>query len=152
MAVAAGCSKAPARQSLQGWILEEAREVGPCWFRMDHAWLFHSTEWNLQIDMRVENTGGEQARCAYDIRAVSDSGESITESVSGAVTLRPEGSRDVRGSAIETHLTGIQGGPGEGAWVYVELTHGYWPVGDTIKLHATPSRERPPSEDAWNPR
>jgi hypothetical protein len=147
-----GCGKTPPRQSLQGWILEESREVGPCWFRMDHAWLYHSSEWHLQTDVVLQNTGAENARCGFDMRAVSASGEAITHDVSEAVELPPGESRNISKTAIEANLTGIVGSASEDAWVYVRLTHGYWPIGESVELHATPARDRPPAGESWNPR
>lgn len=142
---AAACSKPPPRAALSGWALEEPLEVGSCRFRMIAAWLYHSTEWHLELDATIENTGPEKRRCELDVRAVTDGGNVLTDAAKDGRELAPGELTDVSTSVREANMTGFSGGAAEDAWLFCQLTDGYWPFGTTVKVHATPARERPPS-------
>jgi hypothetical protein len=143
LAVLAGCGGAPPRSSLSGWIIEESYDVGPCRFRRGELWLYHTSEFNLRIQLAIDNIGSEPAHCAFDMQAVNAAGKAVTDAASGAVDLAPQEGLDLTASATEANLTGISSGGADDAWIYVKLTHGYPVIGETRELHATPSRDLP---------
>lgn len=138
------CGKPPPRAALEGWPIEQELDVGACRFRLASAALFHSTHWQLMIDVHLENVGPEKQRCEIDVRGVTAGGNELTDSATAGVELQPGESMDVSKTAKEANMTGFSGGAAEDAWLYVQLTEGRWPIGTTKKVHATPARVRPP--------
>ncbi|MEX1366824.1 MAG: hypothetical protein AB1Z98_27100 [Nannocystaceae bacterium] len=140
-----GCDgSARARSTLAGWPPGEPVVAGTCSFVLVQADLYHSTEWHLDVEIRGENIGAEAARCSFSARAMTSSDTKLTDAAKGGQELAPgEGFvREV--SSRETDTTGMSSGAQEGAWVYVELQQGRWPMAKTTAVQVTPQRVRPP--------
>jgi len=144
LSILAGCDRAPPpRDGLSGWPPGEPVEVGGCRFLLSQASLWHETEWHLEVKLSAERTGTEAAHCGYSAQAVTSVGTALTKAVSGGGKLGPGELRDLVGNAREAAETGLSSGPAEGAWVYVELSEGRWPLATSKGVHATPDRARP---------
>lgn len=141
----AACDRAPPpREGLPGWPPGEAVEVGACRFLLSQANLWHATEWHLEVKLSAERSGSEAAYCGYSIQAVTQPGTALTRAATGGGKLGPGEVREHMALAREAAETGLSSGPAEGAWVYVELAEGRWPMANTKGVHVSPDRVRPP--------
>lgn len=144
LVVTAACdAKPPPRDSVNGWPPGEPVQVGSCSFVLNRAHLWHSTQWQLEVDITAENVGTEAVQCGAAVRAATEL-DVLTEVGKGGGKRQPGVSEMFTVRAREADLTGMSTGAGEGAWVYVELSQGRWPMADTVGVHVSPERVRPP--------
>lgn len=136
-------AKPPSRDSVDGWPPGQPVQVGSCSFVLNRAHLWHSTQWQLEVDVTSENVGAEAVHCGAAVRATTDL-DVLTEVGKGGGKRQPGVSEKFTLRAREADLTGMSTGPAEGAWVYVELSQGRWPMADTVGVHVSPERVRPP--------
>jgi hypothetical protein len=141
----AACDRAPpARDGLSGWPPGDPVEVGACRFLLSQANLWHSTEWHLEVKLSAEGIGAEAAHCGYSVQAVTLHGSVLTGAATGRSKLGPGEVREHLALAREANETGTSSGSAEGAWVYVELSEGRWPMATSKGVHVSPDRVRPP--------
>lgn len=144
-ALASGCDgDAPPRDGLHGWPPGEPAVAGACSFVLTRANLYHSTEWHLDVEITGENTGNEEVTCGFSARAVTSSNSSLTDAAKGSASLPPGERFTKEAGSREADVTGLSSGAEEGAWVYVELSEGSWPMAKTTGVHVSPDRVRPP--------
>lgn len=142
---APGCDGGgPARSTLEGWPPGEPLEAGACRFRLTSATLYHSTEWHLGVEIEAENTGSEAVKCGFSAQAMTSVDTPLTDAAKGSGMLPPTEGWSKRGQAREADTTGLSKGPAEGAWVYIEVSEGRWPLAETTGVQITPERIRPP--------
>lgn len=140
-----GCdADAPPRDTLNGWPPGEPAVAGSCSFILTQANLYHSTEWHLDLKLTGTNTGNEEVKCGFSAQAVTSSNTPLTGAAKGSETLPPGEGFTKEASSREADMTGLSSGAEEGAWVYVELSEGSWPMAKTTGVHVTPDRIRPP--------
>jgi len=142
---ATACDQIPARGTLQGWPPGEPVVVGACTFFLKRASLYHSTEWHLDVEVGAANTGVESAYCGFSAQALNQSDVPLTDAAKGGRELPPSEEMVESSIAREANVTGSSSGRAEGAWVYVELSEGHWPVATRSGVIVTPERVRPPS-------
>lgn len=144
LVVPLGCDDAPAKSTLLGWPPGEAVEVGTCRFLLKKAEIYHSSEWHLEAEVYAENTGTESLYCSYSARLMTASDTPLTDAAKAGTELGPDEDWAREAMSREANMTGMSSGAAEGAWVYVELGAGRWPMGDRTGVHVDPERIRPP--------
>ena len=138
------CDEVPARSILSGWPPGEPVRAGACEFLLQSAALYHSTEWHLEVKVEARNTGPEAVRCAFSARAMTSSDTALTKAAEQSGELAPGDGWVHEAASREVNETGMSSGGAEGAWVYVELTEGHWPMDTSARVSVEPERTRPP--------
>jgi len=139
------CDRTPAKASLNGWPPGEPVVAGNCEFLLKTATLYHSTEWHLDVEVLAANVGTEKAYCSYSARAMTVSDTALTDQAKNGSDLGADEEEVSAAAAEEANVTGISSGAAEDAWVYVELSEGYWPMDTSVGVSVFPERIRPPS-------
>ncbi len=139
------CDRTPSKGSINGWPPGEPVVAGNCEFLLKKATLYHSTEWHLDVEVLSANVGTEKTYCSFSAQAMTASDTSLTDAAKSGSDLGAEEEIVSAASAREANVTGISSGPAEDAWVYVELSDGYWPMDTSVGVYVHPERIRPPS-------
>lgn len=139
------CDEAPARHSLRSWPPGEPMQMGACEFLLERGAIYHSTEWHLEVELRARNTGTESTHCAFSAQLVSSSNTELTRTAKASGDLPPQDEWVREAAAREANETGMSKGSAEGAWIYVELSEGQWPISNSVGVAVEdPERIRPP--------
>lgn len=141
----AGCDSIPAPGGLPGWNVGQTQQVGVCEVQLRRLGYYHSTSWNMEVEVEMRNLSDDDQRCAWSAQLVSATKKPMTESVGEGRTMTPGEVADIQRLAREKDLTGFSGRPSEGDWVLLVVTQGQPVIGDESKFHATPERLRPPN-------
>lgn len=141
---AAACDKVPAKGTLNGWPPGEPTVAGTCEFRLERAVVYHSSEWHLEVEVEADNVGPKSAYCAFAAQLVTAQNTALTRVAKNGGETKPEDGWLKEASSRETNETGMSTGAAEGAWVYVELSEGHWPMDTSVGVYVTPERVRPP--------
>ncbi len=139
-----GCDDLPTRNSVHNWPTVSPIQTGSCQYSLKDARLWHTTEWHLEVEVRAVNIGVEEAYCSFSARAMTSSNTALTDKVKAGEDLAPNAEWERISHAREASTTGLSHGAAEGAWVYMELSDGYWPIATTAPVQVEPDRVRRP--------
>ncbi len=132
------------KNTLNGWPPGEPVVAGNCEFYLKKATFYHSNEFHLDVEILGTNTGTKKVYCGFAARVMTSSDTELTDAAKGGADVPPEEERTWEAHGREANVTGISTGPAEGAWVYVKLSEGHWPMDTSVAVYANPERIRPP--------
>lgn len=141
---AVACDHVPERSTLGGWPPGEPVLASACEFLLQRAAIYHSTEWHLEVKVVARNTGRKPAHCAFSARLMTSSDTVLTDPAEASGELEPEQEWTREAASREANETGMSKGQAEGAWVYVKLSEGHWPLQTSTGVVVSPERVRPP--------
>ncbi|MEM7153484.1 MAG: hypothetical protein AAF799_11625 [Myxococcota bacterium] len=152
LAFTLGCTSAlascdgsiPSRSTVSPWPTGEAIEAGSCRFVLTRADLYHSSSWNLEVEITATNEGPERTKCGFSAQTATSSDTALTNAASISGSLGPNESWTRMAYSREANLTGMSSGSADGAWALIEVSEGTWPLGETTTVRVTPQRTRPP--------
>ena len=138
------CDRVPARNTLGVWPPGEPVLAGSCEFLLQRAAVYHSTEWHLEVEVVARNAGRKSAYCAFSAQLMTSSDTVLTDAAQASGDLEPKQEWTREAASREANETGMSTGQAEGAWVYVKLSDGHWPLQTTTGVVVSPERVRPP--------
>lgn len=143
----AGCdSGVPDKSTINGWPPGEPLTAGFCEFLLTKATLYHSDAWHLEVEVSAANTEVKGRTCGFSARAVSASGEVLTEAAAYSAKVTPGATWIHTARAREANRTGLSNGRTDGVWIYLEASDGSWPMAETTGVYVNPEFLRPPDD------